>query len=55
MAVAEPPLTVLGLGTLWRNRDRLREEGQLTGDAPLMAAAYDKDRGYHFIYADWEG
>lgn len=55
VAVAEPPLTVLGLGTLWRNRDRLREEGLLTDDAPLMAAAYNKERGYHFIYADWEG
>lgn len=51
--VNEPMILVMGLMTLWKNRDKLREDGLLASEDPMMAAAFDEDKGYHFIYAEW--
>ena len=53
--VNEPMILVMGLMTLWKHREKLREDGLLASAEPMMAAAFDEESGYHFIYANWEG
>lgn len=51
--VKESVRVVLGLLTLWKHRDTLRDQGLLSSEDPMMAAAFDEENGYHFIYAEW--